>query len=138
MRTIQVKDTSYTVIEYTSYEGGYRLVCEDGQVFIVFKSKEAAGDASKSYWLAIAAQKPVYFLEVIGRGNSNPYAAAGDILLKWALGIPAGPGNAKTKTFFEWLDLLEKEPHYGKESDAKLSSQLSKELKLPQDVISYE
>lgn len=138
MKTIKVKDSIYNVVEYTAYEGGYRLICDDGQIFIIFKSKEIAGDASKAYWLAIAAQKPLYFLEVIGRGSSNPYASAGEILLRWALNIPAGPGNSKTKSLFEWLSLLEKEPHYGKESEAELSLELSKELKLPQEVICYE
>jgi hypothetical protein len=138
MKEITLKDTPYSVVEHTAYEGGHRLVCEDGQVFIVFKSKEIAGDASKSYWLAIAAQKPLYFLEVIGRGHSNPYAVAGEILLKWAMNLPAGPGNAKTKSLFEWLDLLEKEPHYGKECSAKLSPELAKELKMPIEVICYE
>lgn len=138
MKTIKVKGSSYKVNEYTAYEGGYRLLCDDGQVFIVFKSKEIAGDASKAYWLAIAAQKPTYFLEVIGRGSGNPYATAGEILLKWSLNLPAGPGNAKTKSLFEWLSLLEKEPHYGKESEAELSPKLAEELKMPTEVICYE
>lgn len=137
MDSIKVENKELKVVEHGNFQTGYRVVCEDGTVYAVFKSKQEAGDASKAFWLATAAQNPLYFMEVVGRGNSNPYAAAASIFLKWNMNLPAGPGQAKPKSFLEWLELFEKEPHYGKESECELSSSLAKELDLPKKVVCY-
>lgn len=137
MSTIKIQGKQFLVADHENFETGYRIFCEDGTILTLFKTKKDAGDASKAFWLATAAQKPFYFMEVVGRSSTNPYAAAAEIFLRWNMNLPAGPGEAKTKSFLEWLDLFEKEPHYGKESECELSDSLSKELKFPQKAICY-
>jgi hypothetical protein len=137
MDSIKIGEKELKVTKHENFDTGYRMYCDDGTVVAIFKNRQDAGMASKAFWLATAAQKPFYFMEVIGRGHTNPYAAAADIFLKWNMNLPAGPGVSKPKSFMEWLDLFEKEPHYGKESDCEISYSLSKELKFPKNVVCY-
>lgn len=137
MDFIKADNKELKVIKYENLDTGYKVVCEDGTVLVVFKNRQQAGDASKAFWLATAAQDPLYFMQVMGRGHSNPYAAAADIFLKWNMNLPAGPGAVKTKSFIEWLDLFDTEPHYGKEAECELSESLSQGLKLPKKAICY-
>jgi len=137
MKTIRVAEKDYQIKEHKPFESGHMLISDEGKTFIVFKSKSEAGTSSKSFWKNLASKNPYIFLEAFGGAYTNPYAEAGVVLLKWALGEKAGPGSGKLKSIKEWFDLLEKEPHYGKEEKCEISPDLVKDLKLPKSVVCY-
>jgi hypothetical protein len=135
MKSIQVNNKKYVVKEHKHLDSGHMLLTEEGKTFIVFKSKSEAGSSSKTFWKSLASKNPYVFLEALGGGN---YATAGAILLKWSLGEKAGPGEGKIKSLKEWFDLLDKEPHYGKEEKCELSTDLINDLKLPRFAVCYD
>jgi hypothetical protein len=134
MPSIQVNDKKYNVKEHKRFDSGHMLITEEGKTFIVFKSKSEAGSSSKIFWKSLATKNPYVFLESFG----GSYAEAGAVLLKWSLGEKAGPGTGKIKSLKEWFDLLDKEPHYGKEEKCEISPDLVSELKVPRFAICYD
>jgi hypothetical protein len=105
------------------------VVLDDGTEWIVFESRETAGEAAREYWEDMARNDPKEFTCMVGE----------ETLVSWALGQYAGPGSTQVKSLEEWLDLhLDcPEEHFGSydgsECDCQISRNARDELNLPED-----
>jgi len=68
---------------------------ECGQEYILAPDSEVAGKVARERWREMAENEPTEFRLMVGD----------DVLVAWALGLPAGPGSTKVSSLDEWLDL---------------------------------
>lgn len=81
------------------------------EVFL-FRSQEEAGEWARQSWEDRILGDPEEAREIIGT----------ETLVRWALGLPAGPGSAQVRNLNEWLDLWLETPEeeLGEEFEVEL------------------
>ncbi len=72
----------------------------EGEHWLLFRDKEAAGEAARERWADMAHNDPEEFACMVGQ----------ETLVSWALGQYAGPGSTQVKSLEEWLDLVADHP----------------------------
>jgi len=78
----------------TGPAGSIEIETEGGESFLLFETREEAGEAAKERWGNMAEYDPEEFRMMVGE----------ETLIRWALGRWAGPGMEKTRSLREWLD----------------------------------
>ena len=71
------------------------ITTADGKEFYITKDAELAGEKAREYWEDMAQDDPEEFACMVGEKT----------LVKWALGMHAGPGYTKVNCLNDWLDL---------------------------------
>ena len=92
--TITIAGEVHEIRDIQTHGDSARIEC-DGQSFIVFASREDAGQGARDYWADMAANDAAEFRCMVGD----------DTLVAWAMGQYAGPGSTQVRSLTEWLDL---------------------------------
>ena len=97
MKKLIIIDNEVVEIEnhFSNGFGGYIIECSNGCEYHIFEDHHAAGEAARDYWRDMVENDPQEFRCIIGDEN----------LIKWCLGLHAGPGSTQVESLNDWLDL---------------------------------
>ena len=112
---------------------GYNIKLDDGTEWVMYQTREDAGEAAEEYWRDLAENDEREFMCLVGEEN----------LIKWAMGKWAGPGSTQVRSLDEWFELWNDLPeeqwatYDGEEYDARISKSLQEELGMTNNVVVY-
>ncbi|HHL35198.1 MAG TPA: hypothetical protein ENJ30_12615 [Desulfobulbaceae bacterium] len=95
---MKVGSDTLPIIDVNHYDPS--SVVSGGYEYVVFRTREEAGEAAEEYWRNMAKNDKGEFKCLVGEEN----------LLAWALGESAGPGSKKVNSLEEWFNLWENHP----------------------------
>lgn len=93
---VVIRDDSPVMVEDSNDWGdGSKELEFDGEEWLIFESREDAGQVARDYWEDMAKNDPSEFTCMVGE----------ETLVSWALNQYAGPGTTQVRNLEEWLDL---------------------------------
>jgi len=76
------------------------VISPEHRRYYVARNAESAGAIAETYWTRLADADPRAFSKTVGP----------EILLRWARGLPAGPGKEKFSSLSSWLQAWRRRP----------------------------